>query len=336
MQRCFLGDAIAADWEKGQIHVKSWQWGITLIISHRRAPGRWTPSRLRLTAGGSLSLDGATPATAPALPAASGLRAQTKLASLCLCGTFAAAANAISFSQSMDIQLISAASDGDEVQLGALIERGAPIEFADPTHGRTALVCAACKGHFLCVYLLTKRGANVNAQDKQEMTALIWAALNGHTDCVRLLLDAGANKDAMDNHGNTALILAAQHGHSECVRLLVERGVLTEAREKHDMSALALAAHFGHTGCVRLLINGGANQDAKDKKGWTSLKFAARYGHTDCVRLLLAAGANTEAKDEQSRTALMSAAHHNHTNCVQLLMDHGAKKRPWMSAAERR
>lgn len=60
------------------------------------------------------------------------------------------------------------------------------------------------------VRALLKRGADVNARDKDGKTALMIAAEHGELECVQLLLEAGADRALLDKLGNTALDYARE------------------------------------------------------------------------------------------------------------------------------
>jgi ankyrin repeat protein len=57
-----------------------------------------------------------------------------------------------------------------------------------------ALIDASKKGDKEKVELLLKKGANVNAKDKDSLTALMWASFNGHKEIVKLLKSYGAKE----------------------------------------------------------------------------------------------------------------------------------------------
>ena len=76
------------------------------------------------------------------------------------------------------------------------------------------LISAARSGKTGSVRALIKRGANVNARDKDRATALMRAIVNGHEDTARLLIKSGADVNLKDNEGTTALMGAAFNGRT--------------------------------------------------------------------------------------------------------------------------
>eukprot|EP01062_Namystynia_karyoxenos_P043900 TRINITY_DN3215_c0_g4_i2.p1 TRINITY_DN3215_c0_g4~~TRINITY_DN3215_c0_g4_i2.p1 ORF type:complete len:825 (+),score=264.66 TRINITY_DN3215_c0_g4_i2:125-2476(+) len=96
--------------------------------------------------------------------------------------------------------LCTAASEGDELTLAALLETGHPVNKGDYDR-RTALHLAAEEGHQGCVELLVQYGADVNVRDRWGTTPLKGAVHNLHNEVANYLRDHGAKlqDDAADN-----------------------------------------------------------------------------------------------------------------------------------------
>jgi len=121
---------------------------------------------------------------------------------------------------------VAASNDRDDI-IQLLADRGMNIEAMGAFNGETALMEASRSGKLNAVDTLLKKGANVNATDKDGRTALILAARNGNAAVVKTLLKSGAKTDVKDIHGMTALGWArvGMRGWNEISRMLKEAGV---------------------------------------------------------------------------------------------------------------
>jgi ankyrin repeat protein len=111
--------------------------------------------------------------------------------------------------------MLGAFKFGDIDTARALLDLGAPVDFADG-NGITMLSRAVLNNEVEMARLLIERGANLNSVDKMGMTPLLWAAAMdfGDTAMSELLLKSGARRDAKNKDGLTALELARLYGHS--------------------------------------------------------------------------------------------------------------------------
>jgi ankyrin repeat protein len=117
--------------------------------------------------------------------------------------------------------MLGAFKFGDLETALALIDLGAPVDFADG-NGITMLSRSVLNNEVEMARMLIARGANVNSVDKMGMTPLLWAAAMdfGDTAMSELLLKAGARRDAKNKDGLTALDLAKSYGHGYQVNVL--------------------------------------------------------------------------------------------------------------------
>ena len=133
---------------------------------------------------------------------------------------------------------------------------------------------------------LLKKGADLEAKDKDGITALIEAVSCGMLDVVKCLAEHGADLEAKDKYGNTALMKAAYKGQLDVVKCFVELGADLEAKDKDGRTALMEAAFWGKLDVVKCLVESGADLEAKDKDGRTALDIAKKMKKADCVKFL--------------------------------------------------
>ena len=76
---------------------------------------------------------------------------------------------------------------------------------------------------------MEKKGANVNAVDKNGNTPLMEAAVEGYHQVVVHLLDKGANPGMKNMDGDTALTLAEKNGHRKVAKMLQQ--ALSESKK---------------------------------------------------------------------------------------------------------
>lgn len=101
--------------------------------------------------------------------------------------------------------LNKAASDGDLDAARELLQRKADINGREPESGGTAIGNAALHGELEFVKFLLRRGAKVDAQNRDGNTALHIAAFMCERDIVELLLEKGASPDTENNRGDSAI-----------------------------------------------------------------------------------------------------------------------------------
>jgi hypothetical protein len=99
-------------------------------------------------------------------------------------------------------QLLSAAADGKNSEVEALLGKGAPVEAQDK-RGRTPLMLAAQHGHADTVKLLLSKGARADARDKSGYTAYGLAVLDAagrgdHTAAIQALPQPARPRVALD------------------------------------------------------------------------------------------------------------------------------------------
>jgi ankyrin repeat protein len=120
---------------------------------------------------------------------------------LAVCGQAAAQSEA----EAPDIDIWTAAAEGNVQAIKQHLAAGTDVNAAEPMSGGTPLMVAALVGHSDAVELLIENGANVDAVNYDGATALLTAAFFCRIDTVKLLLDKGAEVNAQNIRGETAL-----------------------------------------------------------------------------------------------------------------------------------
>ncbi|KAM4795459.1 M-phase phosphoprotein 8 isoform 2-T2 [Rhinophrynus dorsalis] len=123
----------------------------------------------------------------------------------------------------------------------------------EDSSGMTLVMLAAAAGQDDLLRLLIKKGAKINARQKNGTTALIHAAEKNHLTTVALLLEAGAYVNMQQATGETALMKACKRGNSDIVRLLIEHGADCNVLSKHQGSALQFAKQSNNVLLFELL-----------------------------------------------------------------------------------
>ena len=189
------------------------------------------------------------------------------------------------FAGPLDDQLVSAAKAGNAAEVKALLRKGANVNARDKD-GATALLKAVVNGRRPVVSLLIARGADVNAKDNQGSTPLMGAAFNGHVDLLRVLIAKGADPNAKTRDGETALTYAALMGSTCAARDLLAHKADVNAHNNDGVTALMSAAYAGHKDVVSLLLEKGANPNLK-AHGKTAMDFAREKHFEEIVNMLI-------------------------------------------------
>lgn len=113
------------------------------------------------------------------------------------------------------------ASNCGHIELVCLfLDSDARIDERTDFTGSTSLIIASINRHIELASILLKRGADVNAKNKQGTTALHVAVTKGSKELVRIFLEHGARTDEKNRFGETAGDLAKQNCFHSIAQLI--------------------------------------------------------------------------------------------------------------------
>jgi len=139
------------------------------------------------------------------------------------------------------------------------LEPGADADAVDNSHS-TLLHRASYEGYVEAAQMLLKRGANINARNKEGRTPL-------HQVLVRLSDDTGAS-------------------YFDTIQLLLEHGADVDALDAAQSTPLHVASKYGSAKATQLLLGCGANVHLQNNDGHTPSQVASANGHKEIVHLL--------------------------------------------------
>ncbi|UDM51323.1 ankyrin repeat domain-containing protein [Cupriavidus sp. MP-37] len=191
----------------------------------------------------------------------------------------------------LDRNLITAASAGDQALVSRLLAAGASARAADE-QGRSALLAAVQNRRTEVARMLLLAGADVNLKDADANSPFLLAAATGQADMVRLALAHGADLASTDRYHGTALIAASQQGHVEVVKLLLKAGIAVDHVNDLGWTALLEAVILGdgsarYEDTVQLLLDAGADANLADREGVTPTRHARERGYKTMVKMLM-------------------------------------------------
>lgn len=197
--------------------------------------------------------------------------------------------------------LFEAAKKGDRQSVGALLDKGAPVNY----------LYSASNG---------VRIGGLYFREKT-FTPLMAAVISGHSDITALLLARGADLNVKNNVGLTALSFATSRVDVKMSRLLIDKGAVRNASAQDNGYAAGNAARWPQARVSSLngqdnaraeilgyIQKGGARADmnVRFEQGFTPLMFAVEVNTPKnlVTRKLIAMGADVNAKSADGNSVL--------------------------------
>ncbi len=243
----------------------------------------------------------------------------------------------------------NAADDGNVDHIKKLYELGADINKTNQLsfYHKTPMDCALEKGHFECVTLLLKLGANNSKYVLAELAkqgqaenirtlinelgidialfgkdAMSQAVQHGQIECIKVLDELGV--DVL--FGKAEMFKTAIYGRIESVRVLYELGLdIHNLVNQHDRSLIHCLAYSGGVESITTVHEFGADiNNSFDFVGNTLIHSAVEFGKTENVKALIELGADINWIDKKGKTPLHTAAYFNEVEIALLIASAGA------------
>ena len=135
----------------------------------------------------------------------------------------------------------SAAARNDVARINQLLEENSEIAKTVDPFGVTPLHWACRAGSAECVLLLLDKGADPNAQNKNNRTPAMMAADTDQAQAIHTLDQAGADLNMQDKKGRTALHRAMYEGKPNAAEMLIDCGADPMLLNKNGKNAFQVA-----------------------------------------------------------------------------------------------
>ncbi len=220
----------------------------------------------------------------------------------------------------VNTELNNAVMANDDKRVAYLLTRKHADVNAQDLQGETPLHHAIIMSEPAMVEFLIAHGADVNERDRDGWTPIMTAAYLDNPEDVHILARHGSDPNAVSNQGLTALGVATQYGKNDAALALLEVGAdPSKAIGEGGYTPLMLATANHAEPLVQALLKRGVDVNARNSGGVTALMIAAANGRADMVEVLVQAGADAQAKNERGDTALSIAQEKGDEKVIKLL-----------------
>lgn len=224
--------------------------------------------------------------------------------------------------------LMYAAQNDDWPLQDLLLQRGADVSLV--AKGTSALHFACSGTHCEAVRIMTEKGADIDAINRDGYTPLMLAAKNSRADFIQILIEHRANANIQDrNYFCTALHYSCMIGAVNCVALLAKVSAV-DIQNKENLTALLCAVRGNFSAkttldMVKALLARSASVHVADKMNNLPVVYAVHAGNVDVVSALLDRGADVNTLDGKGKSILCIAVESNFIDCVKILVQRRVK-----------
>jgi ankyrin repeat protein len=233
------------------------------------------------------------------------------------------------YSQSLEYNLMIAASKGYVYEIERLIAKGAEVN-AETYEGATPLILAISNNKLNAVNKILSYNPELNNMTINFESPLLISVKNRSFEITESLLRAGADVDFVDHHGVSSLLHASVNGYPEIVDLLLYYDASIDIKSDEGITPLHGAIWAGYEDIADILVQNGANMESRDNDGYTPFLMAAYYGDTLIMDILFKYGVDIYATNKSGHNALTLSILTGNVIATQYLLGIGNK---WSFAA---
>lgn len=155
------------------------------------------------------------------------------------------------------------------------------IVFSQKTPGGDTLLHIAAKNNHrdICEFLLTERGASVDAGDHWRKTPLYYAWENGNFEIMNLLFSHGADANISQGEKNESVFqMSLRKGDVPMLEFLLKKGASVLPRLASRETCLHVAARMEREDLCKLVLDNGARLNAQNICGKRAVDVCSKNG----------------------------------------------------------
>jgi ankyrin repeat protein len=187
-----------------------------------------------------------------------------------------------------------------------------------------ALLTAAANGDTVQIWWLIRYGAEIETKTYEKITPLFYAVANEKIEAAKMLLSDGSDPNAITSFLETPLLVAVKNNYIDMAELLIRDSADIKYADRNGATCLHYAALLGYFYMADMLLYYDADISVKSFDGTTPLMAAVGTGNADIADIMLQNGAKTEDKDNNGFTPFLIAAQNGDTVMMDLLLKYGA------------
>lgn len=181
--------------------------------------------------------------------------------------------------------------------------------------GKNMIHLAVMKSQTEMIPFLVESGAEINAEDDENLTPLLIAIKNDEPEQISVLIENGAEIEKRNADGQTPIFFAIENFSGAAVQTLIDKKADIEAKDTRGRTPFLFAYEVDNVDAAGKLLN------AKATFPQQQIFTALNDKKLSYLLLLLKAGADITVKDSAGRNALHVAAENCDASSLSLFLE---------------